>query len=383
MEKKRSYGKRKNEGRYYETHAKLEAIKRQKQSSDDDSSDQEKEKLDNGKSLQNEFPMKVGKASATDPVIKQPRAAEIGLVPKVPFRLLASGPSNSGKTNATRWILDKYYCVTPKKSFFDRIYVLSPTAKMDPAWDKMTGIREGDKITVSGADAGKMLHAIFSRNKKRAKTMTRSKAPHELIIIDDSIADVKLMNSEGLLTSSIAGRHANQSFIFMGQSYNKCPRPIRLQMSALMMFPSKTSEIERLFVEHGPLHLNKKEFIAMVQFATKKDGENKWPFLFINTDEPEETRFRRNLDTVLRIDQNRNVLDSGNSKLGKRKNAEPDTFKEEDLNTSETDSSESEVPDAKSQKTTNKTSAQETRHLLKPRRRKSKDQANPICRPPF
>jgi hypothetical protein len=256
------------------------------------------------------FPLHVGKASKKDPKIKQPEASELGIVPKVAFRFMFTGPSNSGKSNTGRWILDKYY-TKGGKSFFSRVYIFSPTAKIDPTWDGVAGVRSSDKITTGGVKAGKQLEEILERNKKRCKVMGRDKAPHELIIVDDSISDLKFMNSEGMTTTAIAGRHANQSLMFMTQSYNKIPRTVRLQMNALCMFPSKVSEIERLHEEHGPMGLNKKQFVRMVQFATQKSEDNKWPFFFMDTDKPEEERHRRNLDTVLVIEGGQAPPESG------------------------------------------------------------------------
>jgi hypothetical protein len=220
-----------------------------------------------------------------------------------------TGPSNSGKSNAARWMLDKYY-TKGGKSFFDRIYIFSPTAKLDPTWFGVKGVRNSDKITHGGKESGRRIMETLDRNKKRCKVLGRDKSPHELIIVDDSVSDNDFMNSPGLCQAFIAGRHANVSMMMLTQSYNKIPRTCRINMTALAMFPSKVSEIERLYDEHGPIHLNKKEFINMVQFATEKEEGNEWPFLFLNTDEPEESRFRKNLDTVLVIDQTRKASGS-------------------------------------------------------------------------
>lgn len=63
----------------------------------------------------------------SEPELKQPRYA--GVIPKVNFRWILSGPSKSGKSNLARWSLDKYYTDGRGKSWFDEIYLLSPTGK--------------------------------------------------------------------------------------------------------------------------------------------------------------------------------------------------------------------------------------------------------------
>lgn len=74
-----------------------------------------------------------------------------------------------------------------------------------------------------------------------------------------------------------------------------------MQASHVAMFPSRTSEIERLHDEHGPISLNKKDFTRMVLKATQITDEEKYPFLYVDTTVPEKHRFRRNLNTVLEI----------------------------------------------------------------------------------
>jgi hypothetical protein len=72
----------------------------------------------------------VGKAHEDEPELKQPEHA--GIVPMVHFRWILSGPSRSGKTNLARYTYDKFYTTGGgNKSWFDEVYLLSPTAKID------------------------------------------------------------------------------------------------------------------------------------------------------------------------------------------------------------------------------------------------------------
>jgi hypothetical protein len=245
------------------------------------------------------FPMRVGKAVKDDPKIKQPKGAEMGIVPRVPFRWIFTGPSNSGKTNLARWVLDKFYQKSPKESFFERIYLFSPTAKLDPVWKDLVGLRNSDRITELENGGKEKLFEIIERGNRRTKALGKDKAPNTLVIIDDGIADVKFMNSRPYTRGFIAGRHGNISIMKMTQSYNKVPRIARMQATALSMFPSKTTEIERLWDEHGPIGMGKWEFVDMVKYAINKTEEEKYPFLFIDTDKPEQERFRRSLHEVL------------------------------------------------------------------------------------
>lgn len=245
------------------------------------------------------YPLHVGKAVKDEKKIKQPEAAEIGLVPEVAFRWMFSGPSNSGKTNLARWILDKYYQKQDGKSFFDRIYLFSPTAKLDPVWKDLEGLRASDRITELDKGGKEKLFSIFNTSISRAKATGKDKAPHTLVIIDDGIADQQFMNSREFMKVFIAGRHGNISIMILTQSYSKVPRTPRMQLTALSMFPSKTTEIERLQIEHGPLTLGKWDFIDMVKYATRKTDQDKYPFFFLDTNKPEECRFRKGLHEIL------------------------------------------------------------------------------------
>lgn len=247
----------------------------------------------------NGFPLRVGKAVKNEKKVKQPEASKLGIVPKVSFRWMFSGPSNSGKTNLARWILDNMYQSSPGKSIFDRIYLFSPTGKLDPVWKDLDGLRASDRITELNNGGKERLLEIFNTAIRRTKAVGKENAPLILVITDDGIADAAYMGSEEFMKSFIAGRHGNISTMVLTQSYVKIPRTCRMQMTAVSLFPSKSTEIERLQEEHGGTILGKWDFIDMVKYATRKTADDKYPFFFVDTDKPEETRFRRCLHEVL------------------------------------------------------------------------------------
>ena len=85
----------------------------------------------------------------------------------------------------------------------------------------------------------------------------------------------------------------------MTQSYVKVPRSVRMQITALAMFPSRITEIERLCDEHGPVDMSKRDFIDMVKYAITKTETEKYPFFYLDTALTEGRRFRRGLGEVL------------------------------------------------------------------------------------
>jgi hypothetical protein len=255
----------------------------------------------------------VGKALEDEPEVKQPRYS--GIIPAVNFRWILSGPSKSGKSNLARWCLDRYYRLRPNKSWFDEIYLLSPTANIDYIWSNMPPqLKAKNRITdPSPAILLKILNSqkrdiMGSTSDSAAQSMSATRlakkkqsAKRVLIIFDDAIAESSMINSKEFLKIFVAGRHYGISSMVMTQSYVKVPRSVRLQATHLCMFPSRSSELLRLYEEHGPKELTKNEFIELVQFATKATDEDPYPFLYVDAFAPPSRRFRRGFTDQLEI----------------------------------------------------------------------------------
>lgn len=257
----------------------------------------------------------IGKAMEDEPELPQPEHA--GVVPKVPFRWLLVGPSKSGKTNLARWALDKYYKDpkgNPRKSFFGKIHLLSPTANIDYTWSDLPGLEPQNRHTMPTAQ---LLENILNNAKRKIQGTISDTVPplkqHELrrrkekaepflIIMDDAIAESKLINSPMFLKLFYQIRHYGGSVMLMAQAYKKIPRPARLQASHVSVFPSMTSEIERLYEDHGPKELNKKEFVGMVRYATEPREGDQFPFLHVESYAPINERYRRNFIEQLHIE---------------------------------------------------------------------------------
>lgn len=273
-------------------------------------------------------PHQVGVAIPDDPtqLIKQPQAAEQGICPKVPFRLLCSGASGSGKSNCARWILDRYY-----NGVWDRIIMLSPTAGLDPMWKDLKGMRKRD---IHERPKASVLKNLLDKKERDVKRLGKGRAPHTLLILDDCIAESKFMNSPTFLRLFVRGRHANISTIVLTQSYVKVPRSSRIQCSHVVFFPSLSTEIERLYAEYGTHHLSKNAFFALVKEATEPNESETHPFLYIDRYAPIDKRYRRNLDMALNIDAFASRYGRGDSvqslKEHRKKNKKKKTNKNED-----------------------------------------------------
>ena len=220
--------------------------------------------------------------------IPQPKAVDMGLAPKCPFRLVVTGASGQGKTTVANHLLSKVY-----KGYFDERVMFSPTAEWDPSWKSANFTKKEIKEDLDPD----FLHEVYEKAEQECKTNGAAKAKQRLFIFDDCIADQKFMHSPEMLKMFVQGRHCNISIMMLTQSYMKVDRSCRLQASDILFFPSNLSEVERLVKEHCPPNCSNKEFRKLVLHATKK----KYNFLSIcKRMEPHEM-FRRNFDTILNI----------------------------------------------------------------------------------
>lgn len=244
--------------------------------------------------------LKIGKAVPDGPEWPQPAYAEKGVVPKVCFRWILSGPSKSGKTNLARFAIDKFYS-DGGKPFFDRMILMSPTAKIDWTWGKLKGLKDKDRITDCTED---FLLKLFAEQKAkfgRHPEKGRKRKNLVLLIMDDAVCESKLIHTKGFLKVFIAGRHYGISTMAMTQSYVLIPRSARIQATHVSLFPSRVSEIQRLYAEHGPRQLTKRQFVDMVQTATTPEEGDEFPFLYVDCFKPAKERFRRNFNEAFEI----------------------------------------------------------------------------------
>lgn len=289
----------------------------------------------------------VGKAKDDEPEVKQPKGA--GIVPKLHFRWILSGPSKSGKSNLAKWSLDNYYAGSTKgKSFFDKIYLLSPTAHIDFMWSNLAGLDHKNRIShptpehltkilesqikkIAGSANESALKNISAATLAKKKTS----CPSILVIFDDAIAESKLINSSAFLKIFIQGRHYNISSMVMTQSYMRVPRSVRLQATHVSMFPTRTSEIDRLFIEFGGKTLSKKEFHEMVAYATTPQPGDEYPFLHLDAFASEEVKYRRNFTNTLQLrsKQNNNIHSDNAGPKQKRRRRQKTIPNEEEVKT--------------------------------------------------
>ena len=223
-------------------------------------------------------------------------------IPRHPSSVMFCGKSGSGKTQLLLNLLTNPQLYG---KYFDVIFLFSETAKdgCDDLYEVNCG--KGSNCHIPTSHMFKpdktglaQLDHIVKVQKKIIKTKSLDQSPKILVIFDDIAHSRKFLASRQYLLLHIANRHLNISTFSLSQSYVKIPRSCRCQVSAVAFFHGGTNtEKNRLSAEHTPSGWDEKQFLAMIDHATAE----KYSFLFVNKHADEKERYRKNLDTILRI----------------------------------------------------------------------------------
>lgn len=212
-------------------------------------------------------PIQINKKS-----IAQCSYAQCGVLPKHPFRSYLIGASGSGKTNMLLNLLTRegFY-----KNYFDKIFVISPTAcKLDESYQSLerdTKYQEGKDLLYFPCkkEVLQQILDIQEDTKKKDKV---------LVILDDIVSYGKFCRSNQLLQFAVMSRHFNVSMFILSQAFYLIPKPVRLNMSWIIYFKGSNKELTTIVEEYCPGGMDDKEFRRRVSKAT----EEPYSFLFID-----------------------------------------------------------------------------------------------------
>lgn len=247
-------------------------------------------------------PLKIKPLKTNKSLIKINALMEEHVIPKHPSSVMFCGKSGSGKTML---LLNLLTNKSMYANYFDMIFLFSETAKEggDDLYKEHCGENSGchvkeDYIFQPNKAGLDQLDHIITTQKKIVKDKGLDKSPKILVLFDDIAHSRKFLASRQYLLLHIANRHLNISTFSLTQSYVKIPRSCRCQVSAVIFFHGGTNtEKLRLSQEHTPSGFTEKQFLAMIDHATNE----KYGFLYVNKHADRQTRYRKNLDTILRI----------------------------------------------------------------------------------
>jgi hypothetical protein len=230
--------------------------------------------------------------------IKQRPNMENHVIPTHASAVIFNGKSGSGKTNLLVNIMSRpeFYGIDGSgKPYFDIVFLFSPTANGGDDLVRFLDIPKKRIFTEFDTTALDNIIATQKDLIEEKKDITKS--PKMLIIFEDIQSDKKFMNSKSFLKCFIQCRHLNISTFLLSQSFTRTPRACRLQANNIFLFPCSRSERKLLIDEFTPPRLSKREFGDLIDHATSDDHS----FLHINMREMPRTRFRKNLDEILKL----------------------------------------------------------------------------------
>lgn len=210
--------------------------------------------------------------------------------PKSNFLYLIVGGVGSGKTSLGLGLLKIKKEDGGFRKAFQRIYVVSPTAKYDPKWDKLIQEvdEEGNYYTECTDEViGEIIDKLEDYNETFMEEHKGEK-PSSLVIIDDCVDSFSKRQKNKLNKLILTLRHLKASVWIMTQKLNAVPQLIRAQARCISFFPTLNRREEETLINE--INIDDGLFKRLITFAG--DGPDH-PFLHIKLGEGEPVFFRK------------------------------------------------------------------------------------------
>ena len=241
------------------------------------------------------------------------------------FCLIA--PTSGGKTQILLNIFCRFYVTSGGKSLFQRIFLFSPTARLDEQYKPLINLIE--KFTDQKKEP--LIFEVFSMCKlgdiieEQRKIVEecrkrKMKPPQIAIILDDLAerADILQTRKGGacggshVLSLAVSGRHSQITWAICAQKMSMISRGILAQVRCLIVGRLRSKhEIDVLAEELSGLAGSKENALALVEFATAEP----FSFLFVRLDAKSRKdtfwlRFEKRL-AIQETDDHEQRLDDG------------------------------------------------------------------------
>lgn len=223
-------------------------------------------------------------------------AMDRNIILKHPFSLLNVGKSGSGKSTVVLFQLlnkDMYH------NYFDEIFLFGRTILSDKLWDNIKIPKKNKFSNDLNENLNNLVKKMENESKKGADKMKR-----RLIIFEDISAEKALMRDKknnNLVKLFVQNRHWGCSVIANSHKYRNVLRICRLSCHGIYFFPSNNTEIQAIIDDNQPAKLDKHQFQKLIKDAWEPTINNKRPFLMINNQVPEATRFRKSFTQIYNI----------------------------------------------------------------------------------
>ena len=241
------------------------------------------------------------------------------VAPKLPFSMIITGPSGSGKGILLQsLILDIY------RDVFARVYVWSPSVSIDPNWTPVKRYIQTElKVDTEKENCffdeynPSELEAVISRQHKITEYQKKNghKQLHSILIIVDDFADSKEFSRNSPLLNQlyVRGRHKAICIITATQKFNSLSPIIRINSRQLFFFRLRNyKEIETMVEELSAVLIKKSTVADAKNLAEAKKlllevyniaTEEPYSFLFINLMKPDvNDMFYKRFDAKLVIE---------------------------------------------------------------------------------
>lgn len=173
-------------------------------------------------------------------------------------------------------------------------YLFSPTADVDSVAEEM-GIEKKNRIT---KEMKSKLESLWNKREKEVKQKGGAQNTDPIaIVFDDLTGNNKLQNSKIFIRFFTAGRHLNFLCFVCVHKISALKRVCRLNCNYIMIFQSNNTELGILVDEQRPSCLSKDDFVKLVRYA----WADPYSFLYIDNTKEEQTRYRKNLNQILRL----------------------------------------------------------------------------------
>ena len=217
-------------------------------------------------------------------------------IPAFPQSVLLVGSTRSGKTTVLQNLMLSKHMY---KDFFDFRFLFSETAKLDDSFKKLK-IKK-NHIFDEEKDMIEKLEEIVSAQKANIENKGVNNSPKILLIFEDATTNEKLLKNTTFKSLFTLGRHLNIMVIVMIHKYKSLNRVCRLNSMNIIFFRASGDETDQLVDDFTPPGYSKKEFKAIVEYATAPDNKSEYNFLYICNKLPFKIKFRKNFDLILEL----------------------------------------------------------------------------------